>query len=117
MTDFKGSMIQTHFWVLPTKQGLQPLGLTLQTDPRWFLHINSPATHLGKFIGGGIVLSRSLVSIKGKRRGSTLAPLIPLLPQSKPHTVNTAAGRLKTFHCLMTNRVAGHGQFKIKYNS
>lgn len=70
MTDFKGSVIQTHFWVLPTKEGLQPLGLTLQTDPRWFLHINSPVTHLGKFTGawgGGrfhpcwIVLSRSLV--------------------------------------------------------
>lgn len=51
MTDFKGSVIQTHFWVLPTKEGLQPLGLTPQTDPRWFLHINSPATHLGKFTG------------------------------------------------------------------
>lgn len=38
------------------------------------------------------------------KKGKAREHVGPTSPKSKPHTVNTAAGRLKTFYCLMNNR-------------
>lgn len=82
-----------------------------------------PVTHFGKvqrrgFHHCGIVLSTNFGESEREEEREDHKTLLPFLSKSKPHTVHTAAGRLKTFYCLMSNRgLLDMGNLKIKCNS